>query len=146
MVPSYGLLQVQEDRIPSFRGVGKNVDSRSDYSGFQDGLVDWLWDLLGIADGLRTDCGRKESAGAVRPRGKKVLLRMPDSSTTTSERALKPPKSLENRYLKTAACGDESVLGAKEHQSLLVSLRRWSWVLDRVDWIDWIDWIDSGRC
>lgn len=54
MVPSYGLLQVQEDRIPSFRGVGKNVDSRSDYSGFQDGLVDWLWDLLGIADGLRT--------------------------------------------------------------------------------------------
>ena len=46
MVPSYRLLQVQEDRIPSFRGVGENVDSRPDYSGFQDGLVGWP----GIAD------------------------------------------------------------------------------------------------
>ena len=46
MVPSYRLLQVQEDRIPSFRGVGENVDSRPDYSGFQDGLVGWR----GIAD------------------------------------------------------------------------------------------------
>ena len=46
MVPSYSLLQVQEDRIPSFRGVGENVDSRPDYSGFQDGLVGWP----GIAD------------------------------------------------------------------------------------------------
>lgn len=54
MVPSYGLLQVQEDGIPSFRGVGENDASCPDYSGFQDGLVDWLTDLLGIAEGLRT--------------------------------------------------------------------------------------------
>ncbi len=46
MVPSYRFLQVQEDRIPSFRGVGENVDSHPDYSGFQDGLVGWP----GIAD------------------------------------------------------------------------------------------------
>ena len=50
MVPSYSLLQVQEDRIPSFRGVGENFDSRPDYSGFQDGLVSWP-----------RDCRRKES-------------------------------------------------------------------------------------
>jgi hypothetical protein len=41
MVPSYSLLQVQEDRIPRFRGVRENVDSRPDYIGFQDGLVSW---------------------------------------------------------------------------------------------------------
>ena len=46
MVPSYSLLQVQEDRIPSFRGVGENDDSHPDCSGFQDVLVGWL----GIAD------------------------------------------------------------------------------------------------
>jgi hypothetical protein len=46
MDPSYRLLQVQEDRIPSFRGVGENIASRPDYSGFHDGLVDGP----GIAD------------------------------------------------------------------------------------------------
>ncbi len=169
MVPSYGLLQVQEDRIPSFRGVGKNVDSRPDYSGFQDGLVDWLWDLLGIAEGLRRDCGgiaeglrrdcggiadEKKSRGEGRPRRQKVLLRMPDGSTTTSERALKPPKKVGKPLLVVMSCVpskactgiDESVLGAKEHRSLLVSLRRWLWVLDSVDTVDWIDWVDSGPC
>ena len=47
MVPSYSLLQVQEDRIPRFRGVRENVDSRPDYSGFQDGLVSWPRDCRG---------------------------------------------------------------------------------------------------
>ena len=52
MDPSYSPSQVQEDRIPSFRGVGENVASLPDYSGFHDGL-----------DGWPGDCGRKESAG-----------------------------------------------------------------------------------
>jgi hypothetical protein len=52
MDPSYSLSQVQEERIPSFRGVGENVASLPDYSDFHDGL-----------DGWPGDCGRKESAG-----------------------------------------------------------------------------------
>ena len=52
MDPSYSLSQVQEERIPSFRGVGENVARLPDYSDFHDGLVGWPG-----------ECGRKESAG-----------------------------------------------------------------------------------
>ena len=106
MVPSYGLLQVQEDRIPSFRGVGKNVDSRSDYSGFQDGLVDWLWDLLGIArdcggiaEGLRT----KRIGGSRPPERTKNLA--PDARWLYID--LETSFQAAKKHWKTAACGDE---------------------------------------
>jgi len=52
MDPSYSPSQVQEDRIPSFRGVRENVARLPDYSDFHDGLVGWPG-----------DCGRKEPAG-----------------------------------------------------------------------------------
>lgn len=128
MVPSYGLLQVQEDRIPSFRGVGKNDASRPDYSGFQDGLVDWLSDLLGIAEGLRT-----KRIGGSRP-SERTKNRAADARWLyiDLETGFQAAKKFGKPLLVVMSCApskastwiDESVLGAKEHRSPLVSLRR----------------------
>lgn len=99
MVPSYGLLQVQEDRIPSFRGVGENADSRPDYSGFQDGLVDWLSDFLGIAEGLRT-----KRIGGSRPSERTKNLATDDRWLYID---LETGFQAAKKHWKTAACGDE---------------------------------------